>query len=159
MPPTLFGFVWRVSGRNQIWISLLAVGVFVLNTAPLELQRRILNATVAGGNFKLLLVLALAYAGVMLTEGLVKLLMNVYRGWVAENAVRVLRLTTSTLIASGPKARTRPASRGPGRRMIIAPNRSRSAHSSAYRSPRPLQIGVLLSVFGYMFYLHTGWRC
>ena len=50
MPPTFFGFVWRVSAWSQVWISLLAVVVFVLNTAPLEMQRRILNAAVLDGN-------------------------------------------------------------------------------------------------------------
>ena len=50
MPPTLFGFVWRVSAKSQVRISVLAIAVFVLNTVPLELQRRILNATVIDGN-------------------------------------------------------------------------------------------------------------
>ena len=45
MPPTLFGFVW-VRRVNQVWISVAAIAVFALNTAPLELQRRILNAIV-----------------------------------------------------------------------------------------------------------------
>jgi len=30
----------------------------------------------------------LPYAGIVLTEGLTKLLMNVYRGWIGEKAVR-----------------------------------------------------------------------
>jgi len=111
MPPTLFGFALRTSAWSQVWISLLAIGVFVLNTVPLELQRRILNATVVNGEIKLIFGLVVVYACVVLSEGLVKLLMNVYRGWVGEKAVRALRLATSALVDSMPEQRERRASR------------------------------------------------
>ena len=60
-----------------------------------------------GGDIKLVLGLALAYVGVVLAEGLVKLLMNVYRGWIGEKASRALRLATSALVGSLPAARKR----------------------------------------------------
>ena len=60
MPPTLLGFVLRASAWSQVWISLLAIGVFVLNTVPLELQRRILNATVVNGDIRMILGLVVA---------------------------------------------------------------------------------------------------
>jgi hypothetical protein len=49
MPATLFGFVRRVSGGSQLWVSCLSIAVFVLLTAPLEMQRRILNACMTPG--------------------------------------------------------------------------------------------------------------
>ena len=38
MPPKLFGFIRRVSGWSQFRVSCLAIAVFVLTTAPLEMQ-------------------------------------------------------------------------------------------------------------------------
>src|SRR6185312_13648115 len=107
MPATLFGFVRRVSGWSQFRVSCLAVAVFVLTTAPLEMQRRILNAAVLDGNVMQVLALAVVYAGIVLTEDLVKLLMNIYRGWIGEKAVRILRLAASALVDSMPEQRAR----------------------------------------------------
>lgn len=151
MPPTLAGFVRRVGLWSQLWICVLAVAVFLLNTVPLELQRRILNATVYGGNFKLVVGLALAYAGVMLAEGLIKLLMNVYRGWVGEKAARALRLATSALVASLPQQQT--SATGVGVALILAEPDPIGEFVSLSVSEFVLQAGFLISVFGYMFYL------
>jgi hypothetical protein len=63
------------------------------------------------GGVKRVLV-ALMYAGIVLGEGLVKLLMNVYRGWVGEKAVRVLRRAASALADSVPWSNLRNARRG-----------------------------------------------
>ena len=153
LPPTLFGFVWRVSAWSQLRISVLAIAVFALNTAPLELQRRLLNATVVGGDIKLIVGLALVYAGVMLSEGLVKLLMNVYRSWVGEKAVRILRLSTSALIASLPIQRNKSDAQGIEVSLMIAEPEPIGAFVGISVSEAVLQVGVLLSVFGYMLYL------
>jgi hypothetical protein len=40
---TLYGYIWRISGRRQIWLTLLSSVVFPLQAVPLELQRRIVN--------------------------------------------------------------------------------------------------------------------
>jgi ABC-type bacteriocin/lantibiotic exporter with double-glycine peptidase domain len=151
MPPSLAGFVRRVSLWSQLWICLLAFAVFVLNTVPLELQRRILNATVYGGNLKLVFALALAYLGVVIAEGLVKLLMNVYRGWTGEKAARALRLATSALVGSHPAQQS--GAQGVGVALILAEPEPIGEFVGIAASEVVLQAGILLSVFGYMFYL------
>ncbi len=153
MPRSLFGFVLRVSKWSQFWIVLLAIGVFVLNTVPLELQRRLLNAMVVGGNVDLVIALALAYAAVVLSEGLVKLLMNVYRGWVGEKAVRALRLSTSALVDSLPHGHTAPGVQGVEISLILAEPEPIGGFVGISVSELVLQVGILLSVFGYMFYI------
>jgi ABC-type bacteriocin/lantibiotic exporter with double-glycine peptidase domain len=153
MPPTLFGFVWRVSAWSQLWISLLAIAVFVLNTAPLELQRRILNATILNGDIKLVLGLALAYACLVLSEGLVKLLMNVYRGWVGEKAVRALRLSASALVDSLPEQRNDASVQGVEISLILAEPEPIGGFAGIAISEPVLQIGIVVSVFGYMLYM------
>ena len=45
--------------------------------APLEVQRRIVNAAVAGGSVRILVLLAASYFGLGIIEGLLKLGMNV----------------------------------------------------------------------------------
>jgi len=152
MPSTLFGFVCRVGAWSQVWVSLLAIAIFVLNTAPLELQRRILNASVHDRKFGLVLVLALAYAGLILSEGLIKLLMNVYRGWLSEKAVRSLRLTATGFSEVGSKGRDEPSTQGVEISLILAEPEPIGGFVGVAISEPVLQIGILLSVFGYMFY-------
>src|SRR5258708_4517863 len=93
LPQTIMGFVVRCSGRHQIVLPLLSAGVFGLSSAPLELQRRIVNDAIKSGATRTILWLAAAYAGVALLEQALKLALNVYRGWVSEDAVRRLRKT------------------------------------------------------------------
>ena len=153
MPRSLRGFVGRIGVASQVRISLLAIAVFVLNTVPLELQRRILNETVANGKIALILALVAAYAGVVLAEGLLKLLMNVYSGWVAEKAVRALRLATSALVDSLHDHARSAGVRGVEIALILDEPEPIGAFVGIAVSEFVLQGGILLSVFGYMFYL------
>jgi len=153
MPATLFAFVLRVSGWSQLWVSCLAIAVFVLTTAPLEMQRRILNAAVLDGDFKHVLFLAVIYACIVLTEGLVKLLMNIYRGWVGEKAVRVLRLSASALVDSMPGRRARAGIQGVEISLILPEPEPIGGFVGVVVSELVLQAGTLLSAFAYMFYM------
>ena len=153
MPPTLFGFVRRVSASNQLWISLMAAAVFVLTTAPLEMQRRILNAALLDRDARLVFGLAAAYAAVVVSQGLVKLLMNVYGGWIGEKAVRTLRLAATTLADGIPAAQQDATVRGVEISMILAEPEAIGGFVGIAISELVLQIGILVSVFGYMFYM------
>ena len=84
MPATIMGYVIRFTGVHQVGLALLSVAVFLLSAVPLELQRRIVNDVIGKGTFRTLFWLAAAYAGVALAEQTLKLVLNVYRGWVAE---------------------------------------------------------------------------
>jgi ABC-type bacteriocin/lantibiotic exporter with double-glycine peptidase domain len=153
MPPTLFGFVGRVSAWSQVWVACLAVAIFILNTAPLEMQRRILNAAVLDGDVERVLVLASIYAGIVLGEGLVKLLMNVYRGWVGEKAVRVLRLAASALVDSMPEQRHDAGIQGVEISLILPEPEPIGGFVGVVYSEFVLQAGTLLSAFAYMFFM------
>ena len=102
MPLTFFAFVRRTSAWSQVKISLLAIAVFVLNTAPLEMQRRILNAAIIDRNAGVVVALAVAYVCIVVSEGLLKLFMNVYGGWIGERSVRALRLAASKVVDNIP---------------------------------------------------------
>jgi ABC-type bacteriocin/lantibiotic exporter with double-glycine peptidase domain len=153
MPATLFGFVRRVSAWSQFRVSCLAVAVFILTTAPLEMQRRILNAAVVDGNLRAVLVLAVIYAGIVLIEGLIKLLMNIYRGWIGEKAVRILRLAASARVDSMPDERARADIQGVEISLILPEPEPIGGFVGIVVSELVLQCGTLLSAFAYMLYM------
>ena len=151
MPPTLFGFVRRVSAIDQAWVALLACVLFALTTAPLEMQRRILNAALVDRDARLVVALAAVYASIVVTQGLVKLLLNVYAGWIGEKAVRALRLAASRLAGAIPSPDARVS--GVEISMIIAEPEAIGGFVGIAVSELVLQAGILASVFGYMFFV------
>ena len=91
LPTSLFRYVLAISWRHQIALVGLTVIAFLLEIVPLEIQRRVVNNLVKDRPFQLVIVLCAAYAGAVLIQGATKLGLNIYRGWVSENATRDLR--------------------------------------------------------------------
>jgi len=88
---TLFGYVWRMSGRHQVWLCLLAIAVAGLTAIPLELQRRIVDDVVRDRQLDLLWLLAGLYLAVLLVQGIAKYALHMYQSWLSESAVRYNR--------------------------------------------------------------------
>lgn len=147
LPRTIMGFVMRCSGRHQIVLALLAAGVFGLSSVPLELQRRIVNDAIKAGTVSTILWLAAAYAGVALLEQGLKLVLNVYRGWVSEDAVRDLRKTVLDA-CHGDSSET-----GTHAAMVVAGAEPIGGFVGMAISEPLLQAGILVSVIGYMAFL------
>jgi ABC-type bacteriocin/lantibiotic exporter with double-glycine peptidase domain len=101
----------------------------------------------------LVLELAVVYACIVLLEGLIKLLMNIYGGWIGEKAVRALRLAASTLVTAMPAARQNSTIRGVEIAMVLAEPEAIGGFVGVAVSELVLQTGILLSVFGYMFFV------
>ena len=146
LPRTLAGYVLRYSGRHQIALAVLSVLVFAITAVPLELQRRIVNDAVYAAAYAPIFWLALAYVGVALTEGLIKLALNIYRGWVSESAVRQLRRTA--LGAGRAKG-----GEGVELSMVLSEVEPIGGFVGIAVSEPLLQGGILLAVFGYLAYL------
>lgn len=91
MSPSLYGYVLEVSSRQQVRLGLLTLAVFPLSLAPLELQRRIVNYAVAHSAVELLLSYGALYLAVLLLQGSLKFLRDVYMYKIAEGVTRVLR--------------------------------------------------------------------
>ncbi len=149
------GYVMRSTGVHQIGLGLLSVAVFLLSAAPLELQRRIVNDVIGKGTFRTLLLLALAYAGVAFAEQSLKLVLNIYRGWVAESTTRRLRngvrgLGIASDLASGGHGNT-----GVEVAMILEEAEPIGGFTGISISEPLLQCGILASVIGYMAYLEV----
>src|SRR6516162_1103664 len=84
LPSTIFRYVLAVSWPHQVALVVLTVVTFLLEVAPLEIQRRVVNNLVKDRPVLLAVTLCAAYAGAVLIQGATKLGLNVYRGWVAK---------------------------------------------------------------------------
>ena len=149
LPQTMMGFVLRCSGRHQIALALLAAAVFGLSSVPLELQRRIINDAIRSGATETIFWLAAAYAGVALLEQALKLALNLYRAWVSEDAVRGLRRTLEDIQEGTGDA----SLAGTHAAMAVAEAEPIGGFVGMAISEPLLQVGILVSVVGYMTYL------
>ena len=153
LPPTILGYIVRIGGRHQIALVALSVLVFALSTVPLEIQRRIVNEAVRNGEARPILWLSLAYGGVALLEGGIKLALNIYRGWVSEIAVLDLRRVVAALAPDVPSGEGSHGAQGTEISMILSEVEPIGGFAGISVSEPLLQTGVLLSVFGYLVFL------
>jgi ABC-type multidrug transport system fused ATPase/permease subunit len=153
LPRSLFRFIVSTTGRHQVLLTLLTVVVFLLELAPLEIQRRVVNELSERRDWQLVLMLALAYAGVALFHGAIKLGLNVYRSWVGESATRDLRRRAHALCGSPAGTKTLPEESGVQVSMVVAEVEPIGGFVGAAISEPLLQVGILVTVLGYMFYL------
>lgn len=152
VPMTLWGFVRLSSGWHQLWLLIISTLVFLASTAPLEVQRRLINEATSGGAYRPIIVLASIYAGLALVEGVLKLAMNMYRAWISEHAVRSLRRSVQALL-DGRTPSESGETQGVGVSMILAEAEPIGGFVGSSVSEPLLQAGILLSVLGYMIYL------
>ena len=144
------GYVVRSSGRHQIALAILSAAVFGLSSVPLELQRRVVNDAIKNGATETIFWLAVAYAAVAVVEQVLKMALNVYRGWVSEDAVRTLRKTLQDIETD--KLRE-PDAAGTHTAMAVAEAEPIGGFVGMAISEPLLQTGILLSVIGYMAWL------
>ncbi|MBL8699490.1 MAG: ABC transporter ATP-binding protein [Alphaproteobacteria bacterium] len=157
MPRTLYGYLWRLTRRHQIVLSVISVVVFLTSMAPLELQRRIVNDVIGDRDARTLGLLCAAYAGVALAMGAIKLGLNVYRGYVGETATLDLRRQVHARMAAPPTAGVQgpecAETTGAEIAMVIAEVEPVGGFVGISISEPLLQGGILVTVFGYMVYL------
>lgn len=153
LPGTIFRYVFSVSWPHQLVLVVLTVVTFLLEIAPLEIQRRVVNNLVKERPFQWVVLLCAGYAGAVLFQGTTKLGLNVYRGWVGENAIRDLRrhilayLRVARIAAPGPEAR------GVGAAMLVGEVEPIGGFVGGSISEPLLQGGILLSVLAYIVHL------
>lgn len=153
MPRTLSGYVWRHTARDQAVLALMAIVVFLLSAVPLELQRRIVNDAITKGAVAPILWLAGAYIAVALIEGVIKLALNIYRGWVSENAVRHLRRAISDQAGDASALLHTAEAEGVEISMILSEAEPVGGFVGISVSEPLLHGGVLATVLGYMIFL------
>ena len=146
-------FIWNSSAVHQFWLIALSILVFGLAAVPLEIQRRIINAAVKGGDVAAILWLAGIYLAVSLGGGLTKLAVNVYRGWVGETVLRDLRASIDEKIQIDPAHPAADEEQGVEMSLLVAEAEPVGQFVGSATSEPVLQGGLLLSTLGYMVYL------
>lgn len=150
IPHTLRRFIWRSSGRHQVWLVLLSAITFPLGLAPIELQRRIIDDAIKPGDLELLLIFCGAYALVVALHGALKFLMNVYRGWVSESVVRLLRRRIHDWAQHSPGQQGENGDHGTTVAMMAAEVEPLGGFVGESVSVPVVETGALLSIFVYM---------
>jgi ABC-type multidrug transport system fused ATPase/permease subunit len=153
LPNTIFRYVFAVSWPHQIALVTLTVVTFLLEVVPLEIQRRVVNDLVKERSFAFVVILCAAYAGVALVQGATKLVLNVYRGWVGENAIRDFRWHILAYLRIARIAVRGPEARGVGTAMLVGEVEPVGGFVGSSFSEPLLQGGILLSVLAYIVHL------
>jgi ABC-type multidrug transport system fused ATPase/permease subunit len=153
IPGNIYRYVLATSGWHQLALVVLTVAVFLLEIVPLELQRRVVNDLVKHRDYWFIIALCAVYAGTVLVQGGTKLVLNVYRSWVGERAIRDLRRRVHVLVSSPSAATSTPEAEGIQASMIVAEVESVGGFVGASISEPLLQGGILVSVLAYMIHV------
>jgi ABC-type bacteriocin/lantibiotic exporter with double-glycine peptidase domain len=148
----LYGYIWATSRRAQILLALLSVFIFLLDLAPLELQRRIVNDAISQKAFALMAWLCGVYVVTTLLQGMAKFTWNVYRNSVGEATSRRLRLETFSAALHHPEPETT-TKESVGISIILSEADPVGSFVATSVSEPVLHGGVLASVFVYLLYL------
>jgi ABC-type bacteriocin/lantibiotic exporter with double-glycine peptidase domain len=144
----LLRFVWRVTGRHQLYIGLLAVTVAGLELAPIDLQRRIVDGAILEQNGSKLLLLGAAYLGIVVLQTALKYAMQVYQSWISESTLKRARDQLATLVARG---QSRDGASGQIVNVIGAEIERVCGFVGESISQALVNATLLIAVIGYMF--------
>ncbi|MGC4056878.1 MAG: hypothetical protein QM743_01995 [Chitinophagaceae bacterium] len=128
--------------------------LFVADTVPLEVQRRLVNAAVKGGDVYNVLILAMMFAALTFLQGLIKMGLNLYRNWIGKSAVRWLRRNEISHVAQHPQLQTAfGLAGGVEIAMVVAEVDPIGGFVGASLSDPILQMSSLVYRMGYLIYL------
>jgi ABC-type multidrug transport system fused ATPase/permease subunit len=158
MPKSVYGYIWSVSGRQQVILCLLTGVVVALSAAPLELQRRIVDDAFGAKDVRLLALYCGLYLAMIVAQGVVKYVLNVMRGRTVETVSRKLRLQIfdhlSRQAAKGPCGEADSVTRGATVSMISAEAEDLAGFVGDSTSMPLLQGGTAIAIFGYLVWLN-----
>jgi ABC-type bacteriocin/lantibiotic exporter with double-glycine peptidase domain len=99
---TLASFVWRASGVHQLYAGIIAITVALLNFAPIDVQRRIVDEAIEHRDVPALIFLGVLYLAIILGQGALKYVLMFYQGWVSESAVKTAREQLAAIVSERP---------------------------------------------------------
>jgi len=153
LPRNVFRYVLATSAPHQLALLALTAGVALLEVVPLELQRRIVNDLVKHRPYSWVVGLCAIYAGVVIVQGSAKLGLNIYRGWVGEQAKRDLRHRVHTVVETPSDASPAAEAQGIVISMIVAEVEPIGGFVGESVSEPLLQIGIMASVLAYLIHI------
>jgi len=146
---TIWGYVWRMTGWHQLGCCAGAVLVALLNLAPIELQRRIVNEVVETQNVPLLIRFGLAYLAVIVLHQAGKFALRAYQSWLTESTNIYTRRHLLGLY--GDKIETTRDSEGRVVSIIGSEAEKLGGFVGEALSQSCANLAILLGVLGYMF--------
>lgn len=146
----LYRYVWNVSGRAQILLAVLSVVVFLIELVPLEIQRRVVNAAVERKDFTSIIWLCGGFVATVLIHGLLKYIVNVYRGRVTESATQRLRLNPKLVAMASTASGEAATDKGVAVSIVVAEVDAVGGFIGSAVAEPLLNAGILVSIFGYM---------
>jgi ABC-type multidrug transport system fused ATPase/permease subunit len=153
LPRNVFRYVLSTSALHQLALLALTAGVALLEVAPLELQRRIVNDLVKHRPYSWVVGLCAVYAGVVIVQGSAKLGLNIYRGWVGEQAKRDLRHRVHTIVEAPSAASPAAEAQGIVISMIVAEVEPIGGFVGESVSEPLLQGGIMATVLAYLIHI------
>ena len=110
------------------------------------------NHAIKESGLRSIMILAFTYAGIVLVQGLTKMVANIYRGWVSEHAVRTLR-SHINILDHGETGERTAVERGVQVSLIVAESEPVGAFMGECMAEPVLQGGIMFCVVGYLIYL------
>jgi len=156
MPQSLYRFIWQSSRKQQVWLVLLTLIVAPMSMIPLELQRRIVDDAIHNGDLRYMLLLCGLYLVVLLAQGGLKYILNVYRGGLVERIALQLRERIFGRLVDEPLKHGRPQTavdRGAVVSMTSAEVEEVAGFVGDSISMPLLQAGTAFGTLGYLFWV------
>jgi ABC-type multidrug transport system fused ATPase/permease subunit len=153
LPRNVYRYVLATSAPHQLALLGLTAVVALLEVAPLELQRRIVDDLVKHRPFSWVVWLCATYAGVVLVQGGTKLALNIYRSWIGERAKRDLRRRVHTVVEDPAAASPAAEAQGITISMIVAEVEPIGGFVGESISEPLQQAGIMASVFAYLIHI------
>ncbi len=161
MPLSVYRYIFRYSKKKQVVVILMTLALLPLAPIPLELQRRLLDDAVANKDVELLVWLALLYVGALLLSAGIKLAMRIQRELISAQIVHSLRRSVFYCIYTIiPPSKIKASAEGKDVvdegavvSMLSSEVEKLGGFAGSAISGPLLQIGTLISVLGYMFFI------
>jgi len=157
MPKSLYRFIWQSSRRQQIWLVVLTLIVAPMSMIPLELQRRIVDDAIKNHDLTYMLLLCGLYFTVLLLQGGLKYVLNVYRGSLVERVALQLRHHIFGVLVDEPLKRREHAATTTDKGAVVSMVSSEVEEVAGFVGDSIsfplLQAGTAFGTLGYLFWV------
>ena len=163
MESSIFKFILKHTLRDQLWILLLTLVSFPFVYVSLEVPKMIINNAIGGTDVpdqlwgypmdqvRYLVLLCAVFLGLVLINGGIKYVLNVYRGVVGERTLRRLRFALYQAILRFPAPRFKKVSQGELIPIITAETESLGGFVGEAFALPAFQGGLLLTYLFFIF--------
>jgi ABC-type bacteriocin/lantibiotic exporter with double-glycine peptidase domain len=147
----LYRRIWKITGRSQIWLIALSIGIAVLAAVPLQFQKDIINGLAGNMEWQKLLLLGGLYLCALLLSSTMKFGLG-YRSQILSEAV--IRLIRNRIFLGSVHEEEVAGEKSAERGTIVTMISSEAEEvgkfvGSAIATPL-MQLGILVSVIAYI---------